>query len=262
MRDSIFIDQRPVENIHYLEYEHWMRDVLNFNPDCFQRIVDTLRLYGVERDSIPYKQLCKARFEDDSLVINYETPVAWSKEGTGTYIRSPATRRYPLINISYEAAKAYCRWRTNAVMLMYATSPNEKGRKKFYKKIQYRLPTQEEWEFALTTFQKEAYIPTAKGNSSLVAQPFPVGGEKAIYALSNVSEMVAEKGVAKGWNWKDKNSYNKNDFTTTYQYPSDWLGFRCVCEVRDWPVEVKVKGKKKKEEKEKPEEVEEEEDKN
>src|SRR5690349_18068944 len=68
LRDSIFIDQRPVENIHYLEYEHWMRDILNFNPDCFQRVVDTLRLFGVERDSIPFKQLCGARFEDDSLV--------------------------------------------------------------------------------------------------------------------------------------------------------------------------------------------------
>ncbi|MES2730317.1 MAG: SUMF1/EgtB/PvdO family nonheme iron enzyme [Bacteroidota bacterium] len=241
LRDSIFIDQRPVENVHYLEYEHWMRDMLHFNLECFKNVVDTLPLFGVIRDSIVYQSFCRQRFQNDSILVDYATPVSWSTEGTGTYLRSPATRRYPLINAAYQTAKAYCEWRTYAAMMMYATTPNENDRKKYYRKIKYRLPTQAEWEYALATFHKDSYVPTAKGNSSLMAQPFPVNTQAAKFVLSNISEMVAEYGIAKGWNFKNKKSYNQPDFTTTYQYPSEWLGFRCVCEVEDWPEEAKAK---------------------
>jgi hypothetical protein len=241
LRDSLYIDQRPVENINYLEYEHWMRDMLHYNLECFKNVIDTLPLFGVVRDSIDYDSFCRSHFQNDSILVDYETPVSWSAEGTGPYLRRPATRRYPLINASYQTAKAYCEWRTYAAMMMYATTPKENDRKKFYRKIKYRLPTQAEWEYALTTFKKDSYVPTAKGNSSLMAQPFPVNNREAKFVLSNVSEMVEEYGVAKGWNFINKKSYNEPDFTSTYQYPSEWLGFRCVCEVEEWPAEEKVK---------------------
>jgi formylglycine-generating enzyme required for sulfatase activity len=245
LKDSVFIDQRPVENVNYLEYEYWVRKVLRYNLDCFQQIIDTLPLYGVNKDSLNYPTICPPRFENDSLVIDSETPVAWSNEGMGPYLRKPATVRYPVVNVSFKLAQRYCQWRTNAVMSMYARATTEKEREMYYKKIRYRLPTKEEWEYALTKFEKDSYVPTAKGNSSMIAQPYPVYNEKATYCLSNISEMVSEYGVAKGWNWKKRDSYNQANYTTTYQYPSDWLGFRCVCEVEDWPDEPRGSKKKK-----------------
>jgi len=248
LKESLFIDQRPVENINYLEYEYWIRKVLRYNIDCFQQIIDTLPLYGVHKDSVNYLKKCSSYLENDSLLIDSEMPVAWSSEGTGPYLRKPATVRYPVVNVSFKVAEAYCQWRTYAVMNMYAiSSATESERKKYYKKIRYRLPTQAEWAYALSKFEKDSYVPTAKGNSSMIAQPYSVAHEKALYCLSNISEMVSEYGVAKGWNWKKRSSYNQPNYTTTYQYPEDWLGFRCVCEVEDWP--EKPSGSKKKKEK-------------
>ena len=53
------------------------------------------------------------------------------------------------------------------------------------------------------------------------------------FCLTNFSEMVAEKNVAKGKNWKEIATINNPNATCHYSKPTDWLTFRCVCEVED-----------------------------
>jgi formylglycine-generating enzyme required for sulfatase activity len=53
---------------------------------------------------------------------------------------------YPVVNITYEAAVAYCQWLTD----QYSTS---KGKRK-YKTVEFRLPTLREWQIAALGYPK------------------------------------------------------------------------------------------------------------
>jgi hypothetical protein len=47
----------------------------------------------------------------------------------------------------------------------------------------------------------------------------------------NVAEMVSEEGVAKGGSWNHNYNNSVFDAEISYEKPSSWLGFRCVCEI-------------------------------
>jgi len=68
---------------------------------------------------------------------------------------------YPVVNIDYEGATAYCEWLTNKY--------NGFAKRK-YKKVQFRLPTQKEWEHAASAGKEQntypwggAYTQNSKG---------------------------------------------------------------------------------------------------
>jgi len=52
------------------------------------------------------------------------------------YFRHPAYNCYPLVNISYEAANIYCEW---------LTEKYHSFEKRKFKKVKFKLPTEEEW---------------------------------------------------------------------------------------------------------------------
>ncbi len=56
--------------------------------------------------------------------------------------------RYPAVNVSYEAAVAYCEWLTD----QYNSNPSNSKRK--YKKVKFRLPTLQEWQIAALGYPK------------------------------------------------------------------------------------------------------------
>lgn len=70
-----------------------------------------------------------------------------------TYYQHPAYADYPLVNVSHKGAIAYCEWLTT----VYNNRPKRK-----YKKVKFRLPTEEEW------------ITAARANNPKA--PFPWGG--------------------------------------------------------------------------------------
>jgi formylglycine-generating enzyme required for sulfatase activity len=48
--------------------------------------------------------------------------------------------------------------------------------------------------------------------------------------IGNVAEMISEEGIAKGGSWINKPEEVSVTEDFHYTKPSDWLGFRCVCE--------------------------------
>src|SRR5690606_14504179 len=59
-----------------------------------------------------------------------------------TYLEHPAYRFFPVVGISYQQAKAYCKWRTKFVTnLMHQRFPQTSQLS-----YNYRLPTEAEWE--------------------------------------------------------------------------------------------------------------------
>jgi len=163
----------------------------------------------------------------------------------------PNNAKMPIQNISYEAAKLYCEWLTN----VYNASSYKK---KKYKKVTFRLPSEKEWET------------TAAGGLSIA--PYPWGGYShqnaegcylsnygvtsegsandggffpvlvdAYYKNNfdchnmsgNVAEMVATKGVAKGGSWEDTPENCKIKAVKNYNAPSPAIGFRVFMDVKE-----------------------------
>lgn len=117
----------------------------------------------------------------------------------------PNYDNFPVVNISYESAVKFCEWLTEK----YNHSADRK-----YKKVQFKLPTEREWELA------------ARGGR--ISNPYPWGGS---YYLNSKGCYLANFCPLEEANFSklDVNSYIQNDtlhtnyYTTLqqYNYPND-----------------------------------------
>jgi hypothetical protein len=177
------------------------------------------------------------------------------------YFRDPKYRMYPVVGLSYEQAVNYCKWRTDRVaeyilirekILKWDISQNKdnyftiesfmsgkyKCKEKEYNPKQlpknlvfhyFRLPTKEEWEYAATVGYEKPLSDSIKLSNKFESKPNKLG----IYnILSNVSEMITEKGIAKDdiFSIAPYKDIIKKDIP--YTKPTCWLGFRCVAKIK------------------------------
>lgn len=165
-------------------------------------------------------------------------------------ILTPSFNFYPVVGISYEQATAFCRWRTDRVN---ESIQRRKPERWSFTKVRYRLATKAEWETAAADgLNTDEYLFGLRTRRhQIIYYRWPLydepGYKRSIYTvdvrasyansfgaynlLGNVSEIVAEKGIAKGGNanWPLDSSKVKLDHY--YSKPSNWLGFRCACEI-------------------------------
>ena len=176
----------------------------------------------------------------------------------------PDDKEMPVQNISHEAATIYCEWLTH----VYNNSTNKKKR---YKKVLFKLPSVDEWEYAARGGKKVNKFPwddihdakpvNAKGcylsnffvsnlapcedcPSKLASNdggffPVPVDAyfpnDYNLYCMvGNVAEMVQEKGVAKGGSWEDTPDNSTIVSSKKYSAPSPAIGFRVFMEVIEY----------------------------
>jgi formylglycine-generating enzyme required for sulfatase activity len=225
LQGNLYMDETEISNISWLEYQFWIK---KNEP---KKYTSTLL------DTSVWNSLGSAF---DPFVKQYHNHSAYSD--------------YPVVGVTHQQAKDYCKWRSKVVNEMLLLNPN--GLKKFGT-ILYRLPTQKEWEYAasggldkgdfphghdeLTTSKgdKKVYLDWSEGTTTTQQDSFATAptysfipnGKGYYNMIGNVAEMVQEEGVAKGGSWKHTVSQSKISSKLSYDVPSPWLGFRCICEV-------------------------------
>jgi len=237
--------------------------------NSFRPINDSLFAQTTELSNFEYQQFLLENPQPEYQIQrkNWEsiTPYSYVQQ----YGRAGLFQDYPVVNISYEAAVAYCAW---------LTKKYEAWEKRPYKKVVFRLPSQEEWERAargkrdgsiypwggpyvrnskaqyLANFcplEEEYFDRNDSGdmyyhypNNDISISRNADGAEFLTWGTSyfpngfgfynmagNAAEMTNQKGVSRGGSW------DSNDFEILINLPGSYtesncmLGFRVFMEV-------------------------------
>lgn len=217
---NLFMDESEITNISWQESMYW-----------------TERIYGKT---------------SDQYVATIPDSNVWSKEYKTHYLSHPAYRDYPVVGISWKQAKQFCAWRSDRVIEHVIINKELKPKKNYPTKVTYRLPTTQEWEhiansgYSEKTMNKfeikyanspkanfrslESNITNTTNTTSPAFQYWP--NKFGVYnMLGNVAEMTDQEGVAKGGSWVQLEEEVTITKVFEYKKPTNWVGFRCICEV-------------------------------
>jgi hypothetical protein len=87
--EQLYMDRTEVTNFHWLEYLFWAKRIYGQDSPEYQAILPDTSLWNAESDKL--------------------------KGYTDFYLRHRAFYDYPVVGLSYEQMKAYCKWRSDRV---------------------------------------------------------------------------------------------------------------------------------------------------
>lgn len=180
--------------------------------------------------------------------------LGYNKPFVSNYHTHAAYKDYPVVNIRQEAAIMFCEWLTNE----YNSNPNRK-----FKKVKFRLPTEQEWMIAAQGGDNSATYPwdgnelknkkgqymcnfaiTNDGGTEVSVNlknsiKFPTSVKSYfpnkfnIYNLSgNIAEMLADNTIVKGGSWLDSSEFMKIISKQNYDGSAkNSIGFRYFLDV-------------------------------
>jgi sulfatase modifying factor 1 len=227
------------------------------------KINDSLYASKFEVSNIQYRSFIdylKTTNKSDILEIAQIDSTKWhdSLSNDNLYIKfyhnNPAFDNYPVLNISHLAAVKFCEWLTEEY--------NSNDRKK-YKKVKFRLPSEQEWLLAAKGGNADAIYPwngnelvnikelymcnfsVPKNDSmgiagSLTNKPDKTAPVKSFYPNNfglynmsgNVAEMLSDRNIVKGGGWSDKAEFMTISSIQKYDgNASRNVGFRYFLEI-------------------------------
>jgi hypothetical protein len=201
INDSLFIDNTPITNIMYDEFE--MRVSLGWNLKT-KDLIKKMPNYGIDIKKLINFPNTKV----DSSLFNKikRNKIDTINDKLVAYSYHHKYCSNPVINVSKENAEMYCLWRTDMVELAMASkSKTVEERKELPNKVTYRLPTKEELITIENYFKNKDKIKIIKKNSPTKIEIQKV---KDVYYKINLPEISADE------------EKKRNNAT-----------FRCVCEV-------------------------------
>lgn len=195
------------------------------------------------------------KWKPDSILWNTKLSTAQNQPMFEKYHNHPAYLKYPVVNISMEAALKYCDWLTESY---------HKQKKREFKKVVFRLPTEEEWQSfsaplvgnRLPWYGNLPYLSDengqiecmlanikmmdyASGNYNSTADGGWFTTKAGVYKsnnlglfdiIGNASEMTSDDKV-KGGSWDNTLEECYIDLSQNYSAPDPRVGFRVVMEL-------------------------------
>ncbi|MEZ5047331.1 MAG: SUMF1/EgtB/PvdO family nonheme iron enzyme [Chitinophagaceae bacterium] len=155
------------------------------------------------RESGLHKDISRASYINRFDVPAYPDTAVWMKMFsysynepiTHQYFWHPSFNNYPVVGVNWHQAHAFCNWRTSFLR-------NYRDKKKLYQEGEFRLPSEEQWEWA------------ARGGRT--QSPFPWGGpylvnKKGCY-LANFKPNRGNYSADGGLYTVKADAYHPNDY--------------------------------------------------
>ena len=111
-----------------------------------------------------------------------------SAQPVAGYFANPFYQHFPVVGISYAQAEGFCHWRGRIVTERYNSSRNLKSKPQ---RFIYRLPTEQEWEFAAGNFIGRSF------GISYTARQMYVNPAAAAYLQHRAKSTVAVEQIAR-----------------------------------------------------------------
>ena len=209
---------------------------LSFKKMNMAKITPNLYMDKYEVTNSDWKAFEKHLINEGENPADYRSNEVWDaghfKPFRDTYFQHKAYDAYPVLGVTHEGAKKYCTWK--------GTQSKTEGT--------FRLPTIEELQYQMTEGEQgkkwekcekwsqkmEANTHNFKGHDGHITAP------SASYCINkfgvhnikgNVAEMTTTEGKALGGSYADSKDIDWENHIQSYDAPTNWLGFRCVCEL-------------------------------
>lgn len=239
-----------------------LKDVNEFYISKFEVSITDYMVF-LDGLNVKDKKLYSPKIEKLELYENQDSTSHWSFE-YDKILQSRATEnsekyQYPIVGITYEAANAYCKWLEDRIKKAISKDieirlPTEKewiratlgdnyfniyaweGRSLINKKGWYQcnfMPFDEHWseyDYKTQSFSKVSFSYHQDGYLSLapIKSQYPTNIYGLYNILGNVSEMLLEKGLAKGGNWGSVGNDVNVSSVQRFDGASYYIGFRPV----------------------------------
>jgi formylglycine-generating enzyme required for sulfatase activity len=237
-----------IPGFYFSRYEVTNKLYRDFLTDIFPR-VSKEEYDSVQVDSTGWKK----------LPLTYQEPMQ------APYFRHPAYNNFPVVNITFEAARKYCTWLQQKIQ---ADNPDFD--------ILVHLPTQYEWIYGASNGRSFSFYPWGtrqldddKGNFlcnfkyidqadirlnpatdkpelyhdirwrrnggdyTMNVNSFAPNKFKLYNMSGNVAEMVMEKGICMGGSWNDFGGDVTVNSASTYEKSLPTVGFRPAIQVKE-----------------------------
>lgn len=262
LKDNLFIDATEVAHLDWLEFIHYLAkldtlpddDIVNKQSVEIELSESTLYIhydnfgYRIESLGFEYNENNKLFLFHPVVGISYEQALAYSKwrsrivtklynqrlEELGYARRVLFQFRLPTEDEWELAAK-------NAKLSNSTRFFSKKESRELNKVLQQNNLTKLEWyKISRPTFVCKYPLTHPQNNTPIVLEGANMLGDIAkgersklgiLHLFGNVAEMLSTKGIAKGGSWVHNAEDCQISKRQTYNAPTEWLGFRNVCEV-------------------------------
>jgi len=234
LTDSLYIDKQPIKVSDYLEF---LSDIRNSYTPKMHDSIRKLPLFGLSPkiayhlyDSLPM----------DSVFYKRMITRIWQTVGNDRFefgvdyrLTSAKYYNYPIVNVNYYQIFEYCKWRTDKVKMFYAVkSRNLRQRKKYPINFIYRIVKRKEWEKAMGTFFSNiGKLTNSRSNTIMnnIASPYQAS-KNFSYESTNAAEYLDDEIITIGFNWINAAGLGDVSYMN-FEKNTDWISFRCMCEI-------------------------------